>query len=64
MRCSGLSDPPPTDNGGSKITGYDLLYIRSDAPNKADANWIVEQDIWISVTVPHAVWNFEWSLKG
>ena len=38
----------PTDTGGSKITGYDLRYIRRDAPNKADANWTVRAGVWSS----------------
>ena len=38
----------PGSNGGAAITGYDLRYIRSDAPNKADANWTVETGIWSS----------------
>ena len=33
----------PSDDGGAVITGYDLRYIRSDAPDKADANWTVCQ---------------------
>ena len=36
---------PPSD-GGSSITAYDLRHIRSDATNKADANWTVVQDVW------------------
>ena len=38
----------PSDNGGADITSYDLRYIRSDAANKSDANWTVEEDVWIS----------------
>ena len=29
-------------------TAYDLRHIRSDAANKADANWTVAQDAWTS----------------
>ena len=36
----------PSGNGGSAITAYDLRYIRSDAPDKADANWTVVEDVW------------------
>ncbi len=36
----------PASAGGSTITAYDLRYIRSDAPDKADVNWTVAQDIW------------------
>ena len=38
----------PGNDGGADITSYDLRYIGSDATDKADANWMVEQDIWIS----------------
>ena len=38
----------PATDGGSDVTGYDLRYIRSDAPDKADANWTVESSIWSS----------------
>ncbi len=36
----------PSGNGGSAITAYDLRYIRSDAPDKSDANWTVVEDVW------------------
>ena len=32
--------------GDATVTAYDLRYIRSDAPDKADANWTVVQDAW------------------
>jgi hypothetical protein len=35
----------PAETGGSPVTGYDLRHIRNDAPDKADANWTVEQDV-------------------
>ena len=38
----------PADTGGSQVTGYDLRYIRSDAPSKADANWAVRDSVWSS----------------
>ena len=38
----------PANNGGSDITSYDLRYIGSDAADKADDNWTVEDDIWSS----------------
>ena len=34
----------PEDDGGSEVTGYDVRYIRSDAPDKADANWTLVQN--------------------
>ena len=43
----------PASNGGRDITGYDLRYIRSDAPNKADANWTVRDGIWTSGALRH-----------
>ena len=36
----------PGRSGGSAITAYDLRHIRSDATNKADANWTVVQNVW------------------
>ena len=38
----------PSDTGGSAITSYDVRYIRSDAPDKSDANWTVQDSIWTS----------------
>ena len=38
----------PASDGGRDITGYDLRYIRSDAPSKADVNWTVKDSIWTS----------------
>ena len=35
----------PSSTGGSAVTAYDLRYIRSDAPDKADANWTVVEDV-------------------
>ncbi|MCY3765235.1 MAG: fibronectin type III domain-containing protein [Gemmatimonadetes bacterium] len=36
----------PSSTGGSVVTAYDLRYIASNAPDKADANWTVVDDIW------------------
>ena len=36
----------PSTEGGSAITAYDLRYVPSDAPSKADAEWTVVQDVW------------------
>ena len=36
----------PTDTGGSPVTAYHLHYVRSDAPDKAPANWTLEANIW------------------
>ena len=38
----------PSDSGGSTITSYDVRYIRSDAPDKADDNWTERDGIWTS----------------
>ena len=39
-----ISWTAPTSASG--VTAYDLRYIRSDAPDKADANWTVVEDFW------------------
>ena len=39
---------PPAGDGGSAITTYDVRYIRSDAPDKADTNWTVRDSVWSS----------------
>ena len=36
----------PSSDGGSAIIAYDLRYVPSDAPSKADADWTVVQDVW------------------
>ena len=36
----------PSGEGGSVATGYNLRYIDSDTPDKADANWTVVEDVW------------------
>ena len=36
----------PSDTGNSSISAYDLRYIRTDATDKADANWTPLEDIW------------------
>ena len=36
----------PDSDGGAVITAYDLRYIRSDATDKADAHWTVEDGVW------------------
>ncbi len=37
--------------GVTGITAYDLRHIRSDAADKADANWIALEDVWSSGSV-------------
>ena len=36
----------PSNTGSSTITAYDLRYIRTDATDKADANWTPLEDVW------------------
>ena len=36
----------PASSGGPAVSAYDLRYILSDAPDKADANWTVLHDVW------------------
>ena len=40
-----ISVNPPPDHGGSPITSYDVRYIRANAPDKSDANWILLEDL-------------------
>ena len=47
-----VSWDPSDDDGGAPVTHYDLRHIRSDAEDKADANWtqvddLTEEDYWI-----------------
>ena len=47
-RALSITWTAPATNGGFAITSYDLRYIRSDAPDKADdANWTEKIGIWI-----------------
>ena len=45
----------PGETGGSDITSYDLRYIESDAPDKADANWSVLDDAWTSGPLSYTI---------
>ena len=36
----------PVQTAGLMVTSYDLRYIGSDAPDKADANWTLIEDVW------------------
>ena len=47
-----ISVNPPPDHGGSPITSYDVRYIRANAPDKSDANWILLEDL-----DPQAFWK-------
>ena len=48
-----VSWTPPA--GGTAITSYDLRYIESDAADKADANWTVEEGVWTVGTLSYTV---------
>ena len=45
----------PASNGGSDITSYDLRHIGSDATDKSDDNWTVEDDVWSSGALQAAI---------
>ena len=45
----------PATDGGADVTGYDLRYIRSDAPDKADANWSVVAQAWTTGPLSYAI---------
>ena len=45
----------PTSNGGSAITTYDVHYIRTDAQDKAEANWTKEEDVWTSGNLKYLI---------
>ena len=38
----------PADTAGVVVVAYDLRWIASDAPDKADANWTIEDSFWVS----------------
>ena len=45
----------PAQPGGSDITSYDVRYIESGAPDKADENWTVVDDAWTSGPLTYAI---------
>ena len=45
----------PADTGGATSTVYDVRHIRSDATDKTDSNWSVEDDAWTSGALRYAV---------
>ena len=45
----------PASTGGSDITAYDLRRIETSATDKADDNWTVEEDAWLSGTLEYTV---------
>ena len=38
----------PADTAGADVVAYDLRWIASDAPDKADENWTIEDSFWTS----------------
>ena len=48
----GWSDP--ATDGGAEVTGYDLRFIRSGAPDKADANWTEVVPAWSTGPLSYA----------
>ena len=49
----------PEDEGGATITAYDLRHIRSDAPDKAEANWTVVAPAWTSGSLEYTITGLE-----
>ena len=45
----------PTDIRDDYIMSYDLRHIQSSAPDKADGNWTVLDDVWTSGPLGHTV---------
>ena len=59
---------PPSDDGGSTISDYDLRHIRSDEPNKADSNWVALLSVWsgsgpLTYTVPRLTGGVYYDLQ-
>ena len=42
-------------NPGATVTAYDVRHIRSDASDKADANWTVVDDAWTEGPLVHVI---------
>ena len=49
----------PEDDGGAKITAYDLRHIRSDAPDQADEHWTVVVDAWTTGDLAYTISELE-----
>ena len=41
-----ISWAPPSNDGGSDVTAYDLRYIETTADETVDSNWTVVEDVW------------------
>ena len=55
VRSIAVAWTAPTNAILGTVTAYDLRYIRSDAPNKADASWTVETGIWTSGSLEYTL---------
>ena len=51
----GISWSAPTGSELGTVTSYDLRYIRSDVPNKLDANWSELTSIWTAGTLEYSL---------
>ena len=45
----------PSLIGASQISSYDIRYIRSDAPDKADGRWTMQTGVWTSGPLSYTV---------
>ena len=41
-----ISWAPPSNDGGSDVTAYDLRHIKTDDDETVDSNWTVVEDVW------------------
>ena len=57
----------PDQTGDEDVTSYDIRYIESEAPDKADENWTLVEDAWTSgpltYTVTRLTGNTEYDLQ-
>ena len=47
----------PTDNGGGRITAYDVRYIETSADETVDSNWTVRDNAWRSGDLLYVIRN-------
>ena len=47
----------PADNGGGRITAYDVRFIETSADETVDANWTVRDNAWRSGTLNYVIRN-------
>ena len=53
----------PTVTGATAITSYDLRYIREDATDKSDDNWILLTDVGTPGNLSHTITGLEGGVK-